>query len=558
MRQNMTLRILPLLVLGVFAGCNNGSSGGGPSTTAIEEAEPNDDATTANGLVVGETASGNVADGTDSDFWSIDLAADELISIEAFANRLDQATWATAGNFTKITVYDTDGTTALLEQSAEISDWGNDQDTDIDVFRAPAAGTYYVAVDVSDALSTGGDYLVTIKNVVLPTPVQFETELEGISGSNDTDATAEAIVPGTVFGFHVDDESDFYSFEVTEPVLLRFETRAFRNGAWKGGTYFDPEIHLYDPTVSNLFTDDDTYYYDSSIEYVATTAGTYFLEVQECCADGDSGYALIFEMTPLTDLSLVSEVEPNDTTGAAQVIQFGDMVEGNASGADDDFYSVACSAGDRIRIQVFDSDNSDDMADRVILDVLDSGTSSIALNNNGGLKVTRAILDSTDTYFIQVNAETSATDYRFIVTQIGSGFESEPNDLVADAGTFDADGHAAGVIDVNGDADLFEFSGTAGVPIVFSCLASTNSSPNGFSDLDDFGSTLVPLLKVLDATTAVLATSDANVGAAVGTIRGLDSTTLVFVPPTTGTFYLSVEDWDASSSDTHLYTVIMD
>jgi len=558
MRQNMTLRALPFLALGVFASCNNSSSGGGASALAIVEAEPNNDATTANGLVVGETASGAVADSTDSDFWSVDLAAGELISIEAFASRLDQATWTTAGNSTKITIYDTDGTTVLLEQSDEIFDWNSDQDTDVDLFRAPAAGTYYVAIDVGDGLVTGGDYLVTIENVTVPTPVQFETEAEAVDGDNNTDATAEAIVPGTVFGFHVDDGSDFYSFEVTEPSLLVFEIRGHRNGAWKADTYFDPEINLYDPAVNQLQNNDDTYYLDSSIEYIATTAGTYFLEVTECCAAGDSGYALSFEMTPLADMTLVTEVEPNDTTGTAQTIQFGDLVEGNASGADDDFYSVACSAGDRLQVKVFDDSNSEGPVDTVVVDVLDSGATQISLANGGDLRVTRSILDATDTYFIQVNNVTNPTDYRFVVTQVGSTFETEPNDLVADAGTFDADGHAAGVTDPAGESDLFAFTGTAGVPVVFSCFASDSSSPNGFFDLDDFGSSLVPLLEVQDASATVLATSDANEGTAVGVKRGLASTTLVFVPATTGTYYLSVTDSSASGGSTHLYTLTKD
>lgn len=558
MRQNMTLRALPLLALAAFASCNDSSSGGGGSTLAIAEVEPNNDSATANGLVVGESASGTVADSTDSDFWSVDLAAGELISIEAFASRFDQATWDAAGNSTKITIYDTDGTTVLLEQSDEILDWNSDQDTDVGLFRAPAAGTYYVAIDVADGLNTGGEYVVTIENVTVPTPVQFETEAEAVDGDNNTDATAEAIVPGTVFGFHVDDGSDFYSFEVTEPSLLVFEMHGHRNGAWKADTYYDPEINLYDSGLNNLFSDDDTYYLDSSIEYIASSTGTYFIEVTECCADGDSGYALSFSLTPLADMTLVTEVEPNDTTGAAQTIQFGDLVEGNASGADDDFYSVACSAGDRLQVKVFDDSNSEGPIDTVVVDVLDAGATQISLANGGDLRVTRSILGATGAYFIQVNSVTNPTDYRFVVTQIGSTFETEPNDLVADAGTFDADGHAAGVTDPAGESDLFEFTGTAGVPVVFSCFASDSSSPNGFFDLDDFGSSMTPVLEVQDATATVLATSDADFGTAVGVKRGLPSVTLVFVPETTGTFYLSVTDTTAAGGSDYFYTLTKD
>ena len=40
-----------------------------------------------------------------------------------------------------------------------------------------------------------------------------------VSGSNDAFGSAEAITPGRIKGFHVDDEMDYYSFTIAEPTV---------------------------------------------------------------------------------------------------------------------------------------------------------------------------------------------------------------------------------------------------------------------------------------------------------------------------------------------------
>lgn len=554
--KHFSLRTLCLgSALGLFAACNNGSSGGSAaSALVIDEVEPNNDSTTATALLVDEFGGGNVADNTDSDFWSVTLSAGEFITVEAFGARLDQATWDAAANAPRVTIYDTDGTTPLLVQDDETLNWNSDQDTDVELFRAPAAGTYYIGIDVANALNTGGDYLVTITNVTVQAPLQFEQELEGVSGTNDTDATAEPIVPGTIYGFHVDDEADFYSFDVAAPSVVTFEMRAHRNGVWGTDTYYDPEITLYDPTVTQLFNNDDSFYYDSSIEYLITTPGTYFIEVNECCDDGDSGYFMDFSLVEQADMTVVTEVEPNDVNGSAQAISYGDLVEGDNDGTNDDFYAITCNAGDRIFVKVFDLGNFEGALDNISIEIQDPLSAIVPDQDGSALQVSRTIVTATGTFFIKVST-VAATDYAFIVTRQSAGFESEPNDLIADTGTFDTNGQAAGLTDPAGESDLFEFTGTAGVPVVFHCLADESSSPNGFFEFDDFGSDMEPVMEVLDGTSTVLATSDATVGTAVGIRRGLASTSLVFVPPADGTYYLQVTEANAAGGATFYYVL---
>jgi hypothetical protein len=470
------------------------------------------------------------------------LTAGELVTIEVFGNRLDQTTWTAALNAAGVKVIDVDGATELLEQSDESFQWNPDQDTDVAAFRAPATGTYFLRVDVANAAATGGDYLLAVRDVGFAAPLQFEAEAEGVSGDNDTEATAEPITPGTVSGFHVDDESDFYSFTVTNPALVTFALFGHRDGAWKTDTYFDPEIVLEDPSFVVLDDNDDTFYLDSSIHRVLETPGTYFLEVTECCADGDAGYSFEFTLDEVSTLGPVAEVEPNDDQSTAQAVQFGDFAQGTIDTGEDDFYSIACNAGDRVYVQVFDIDNYELAADDVDVVIEDATPSVVPMKPaGGGLQFQRTILTSTGTFFVHVTPLNGLTDYALRVTQIPAAFESEPNDAVAAAGSFDAGRRAAGVIGTSGDVDLFAFQATAGVPVFFQCLAD-EVGPGGFDQTDDFGSDLDPVLTVLDAASSALSTADSSSGTTVGVNDGLSSVSLMFLPATTGTCFLKVED----------------
>ena len=74
---------------------------------------------------------------------------------------------------------------------------------------------------------------------------ELEAEPEGVTGLNDTSAAAQSITPGAVRGWHGNNEVDLYSFVVPAPAIVRFETIAYRNGAYAGGTaYYDPLLRL--------------------------------------------------------------------------------------------------------------------------------------------------------------------------------------------------------------------------------------------------------------------------------------------------------------------------
>jgi hypothetical protein len=535
--QSRTLASTLLLLL--FTGCGGGGGGGGgAASVTVDEIEPNDDAATAGLLALDEFGHGTVPDGSDTDFWMVDLAAGELVAIEVFANRMDQGGWSGGPNAARVTVLDTDGATVLLQQGALGFDWNADQDTDIHLFSAPAAGTYFLEIDVDDALLSGGEYLVTVSSTTLATPMQLELEPPGVSGANDSDLTAETIAPGTVSGFFVDDESDWYTFTLAQASLVTFTMHAHRSGVWQGDdSHYDSSIELLDSGLASLATNDDSFYLDSAIHHALTVPGTYFLKVGECCASGDSGYYLEFESTAL---AVTTEIEPNDSSGTAQTIQSGELVDADVVPGDDDFFAFVGSAGDAIQVEVFDSGNLQGALADVDVTLEDVAANVLPDDSGGELQTRRTILTGTGTFLVHVTSA-GATEYMLRLTQTAARFESEPNDVLANADAFDAGGRAAGVIDSAADHDLFSFHAFRGVPVVLSCLAD-DVGPNGFPSLDGFGSELDPVLTIKSSSGAILASADSTLGTAVGVVDGLATVTLAFLPPASGTYYVDVAD----------------
>jgi hypothetical protein len=407
-------------------------------------------------------------------------------------------------------------------------------------------------VEVDDAIATGGEYLIGVSAATLLAPLQLELEPPGFSGANDGELTAEPIVPGTVSGFFVDDESDWYSFTLTGASLVTFTMHAHRNGLWQGDdSHYDSRIDLLGPGMVLQASNDDTYYKDSALHHLLATPGTYFLEVNECCEFGDSGYFLEFTSTALA--GAVSELEPNDSTVSAQAVPFGELVTADASPGEHDYFAFACNAGDRIQVEVFDAGNLQGALADVVVSIENGAAAVLPDDAGGGLSIRRTILTSTGAYYVHVSCP-GTTAYALRVTQSPAGFESEPNDAVANAGTFDANGGAAGVIDAPADLDLFSFQATRGVPVVLSCLAD-DVGPHGFPALDGFGSDLDPILTITDAGGTILASSDASLGTAVGVVDGLATVTLAFLPPATGTYLAGVVDKNGSSGANFYYVL---
>ena len=135
--------LIPAALL--FAACSNSSGGGGGGNKkVVVEVEPND--TSAEALALGDDVPGvgDVATAGDVDFWSAALQAGWVIQVEVLATRATQAEWDANDNIPRLTLYDTDGTTRLLEHdnsgnTTTTGSWDWDKhDLDFPMFRVPA------------------------------------------------------------------------------------------------------------------------------------------------------------------------------------------------------------------------------------------------------------------------------------------------------------------------------------------------------------------------------------------------------------------------------------
>src|SRR6185295_1617075 len=209
--------------------------------------------------------------------------------------RLDQAGWS--GNPPSLRVLAPDGVTTLVQRDERSFGWGV-LDPDVPALRAEQAGPHCVVLAADDE-QPGGAYLLVVQELgVAPA---LELEPARAHGLNDAPGTAEELAPGTLYGFHVDDEDDWFRVHVAEPSLLTFAVLSQRNGVADGDDdTFDSELTLFDAARNAVASNDDGVFDDSFLGWLCTTPGDYFLRLGECCAQGDAPYFLIHEARPLS------------------------------------------------------------------------------------------------------------------------------------------------------------------------------------------------------------------------------------------------------------------
>lgn len=530
-------------------------------TTA--EVEPNDTSATALALAQGVVGIGDVTTPGDVDYWAVTVAADTAVKIELFGTRRDQNTWDLNANVPNIIVYDPDGTTMRVEHDYSgflpggSWSWGM-HDLDMPLLGVGVAGTYFIAISQDDPSLPGGTYGLKVTTVPM-SGVQVEAEAEGASGDNDTALTAEPLTPGTMVGFHVDGEDDYYTFHVSTPSTVRFELTAYRNGAWNGDDDdLDPEVYLYDTDGTTLlFSNDDTYFYDSGIQYQINTAGDYFFDVTECCGNGDTRYLLTYTITPVP---ATAESEPNDDTAGADSIAYGGSVKGTIDVGENDYFKFSGTKGDMVRLQVFDGSNGQGKAASVDIDLI--ATDGLTLLNTGGdgdYRTYTTILQETGTFYVHVSPGAALTDYRLELSRFKSStYESEPNNAIAEAGVLSTS--SSGVIDTAGDVDVFRFTATQDRFLTIAVYASNGpTDSDGFFEYSGHGSDLDPVLTITDAAGNPLASSTCTpVNSYTESVTdGLPTAAVSFVAPTSGTFYVNVESASGTGDAANYYVITL-
>ncbi len=551
------LLFLVLLIAVLVPGCPKSSDGDDLALTSflspVVEFEPNNSTLTASPVSSSGAGSGALTSAGDVDFWSVGAEAGTVIQVEMYAVRLDHAAWISAAAIPEMRLVAPDGTTELLRTQEDEFYWGN-HDLDLVSFRVVTTGTHFIRVSTNTGLA-GGKYAIAVRTLSYPA---FQSETE----TNDTFAAANPIVPGVVYAHHTDNEDDFYSFAVTVPTIVHFEMQAHRNAMFNNDDdYFDTEIELLDTNGTTvLLNNDDTYFYDSSIRFLLSTPGTYFLRVTECCGAGDADYFLVFSTTTVGS---TVETEPNDTEATGNTIAYGTIISADHA-ADDDFFRFSGAAGDMVRVFVFDLDNiqtaSADLAYALIAP--DGFTVVPSDYDDDDAQVLRAILPATGTYCIRVTGPAATTYALNLELFARTTFETETNNSQFTAGSFNSTGFASGVVDTDTDLDFFKVEAKAGelvTILVYADQPGSGDDSDGFFDFSGWGSTLQPRLRIMNGAGSFIADARTSLAAADPTtesiINGLATAQVSFIAPTAGTYYVVVSAENVPVSSSHIYAL---
>ncbi|KAF0244777.1 MAG: hypothetical protein FD180_2236 [Planctomycetota bacterium] len=543
--------------LGALSNPASGTTSAQPVQLTIEETEPNSTIDTATPLPIGTPGHGRLDTFDDVDFWSFGASAGDIIRVDLFSTRMTQQGWNTSDAIPILKILDAAGTELLRHDRAAWLD--GDHDLDVPLFRIPAAGTYFLRLQASNG-NAEREYAVLVQDV--PMTVTFEAEAAGASGANDTLATAEFVAgPATVYGWHVDGESDYFAFTASAGDILRLGITAYRNGIVQGPGYFNPRLWLYGPDGKKVEKVSSTVFHDVELAYYADVPGTYTVRViEDGGSAGEGPYFLAINAAPAQG---GFDVEPNDTPATANPVGYGTFVAGTTGSKDDDVFAFDAAAGDMIRVEVYDKVNSDAAKHDVGIELLASDGITVLPGEApaGAFNTFRSILTASGTHYLRFTGKGNGSFYAFrLVLFKDAAWETEPNDDPASPGALDAAGRAAGSVASAGDADAFGFTATATQLITLSVYAGRAAVPPG-SDGDDqrsgWGSTLSPRVTVRDAGGNVLAVSEnglANVSAESVT-NPLPTLEVSFIAPVSGAYTVTVEDATGAGSATKTYVI---
>jgi hypothetical protein len=578
---------LPLVLVLVLAACGHDSHhfhfdpgpspGPGPSPSigprAVDEIEPNDGPGTATPLGADDTGRGELHTPGDVDCWSFSATAGEIVQIELLAVRLDHAGWDAFCNVPRLFLLAPDGSGLLAhDPSGAFSGGWRDgrHDLDFPCFRIEETGTHRICIVPDDPLVAGGEYALTVRSAGI-SPIVVEAEGTGVSGANETPATAQVVADPplgavTIRGFHVDGETDVFAIDVPTESLVYLEVKAYANGVYReDDDYYDPFLELLESDGTTVLdANGDAFFRDPALSVVVTVPGTYYVRLtQDGMTTGDAPYFLTYVRRPLASAFL--ESEPNDTVLDAEPLDFGDAIDGNTSAADPDHFRFAGVAGDMVRIEFFELENHQGATAEVDVEVLaPDGVTVLARDVDegaGDLHFLRTILQQNGTHTVRVVGQAGGTRYAFALILFREArYETEPNDDRASADALGDDGAAAGVIAAAGDADFYRFQAASRELVTIDVFADRQQPPgsDGFRFLSGHGSALRPAVRIWSPAGALLAESTYSppLSACVtpeGVVQGLPTVQASFVAPSAGTYTVEVTDEAGAGGSTFTY-----
>jgi len=569
------LALASTLLLGVLPSCSyipglNGGGGGGggiktSDITVLEQEPANNDPSFAAFLHPGQPVRGDLSTVGDVDWYPIRVVKGATVRVELWATRLDQATWDAAGTVPKLSLCFPDPLTVFSEHSFRTGWTYGSLDFEMPAIQlSPTGPFYWIKVEPDLDGASGGRYVLRVSYLSFG-PGQHEKEAPTDVGDDDTPGTAQSIEPGVVNGFHRDGNDDCYALTVGGPSVLRLEVLAQRDGTPGDNLApYDALLRLFDVDGTTILKEnDDAFLLDPAMVIEVPAAGRYTVMVtQNPASTASSQYRLITSVTPAT---ATPETEPNDNTGSADTFAYGENVSGTIAPGEDDWFQFTGTAGDMVRLQVFDKNTSITATEAVSVTLVGSDGATPIPSHEGPLfQVLTTILTQSGTTYVHVQPDPAAlgpTTYRLELRRFKSStFETEPNDTVAQARAFPPGG-ASGVIGAAGDVDLYRFTAESHQIVTFDVFAGNAATgTDQQSEYSGHGSALAPLLTIRDGNGAALAQTTslpANGVYGEAVSDGLPTCAVAFVAPeTTHTFYIEVAAADGTGGPDHTYVLV--
>lgn len=563
MKPNSLLTTLAcLLALTLASGCGSGGSGGGggggtaasavaPVRTVLE-AEGNDTFDAANVIDPSIAGLGDLYEATDLDYWAFFGSAGSVVSVQVQSYIFDQAVWWDACNDMILQVYDVNRDLMFQHDNSDFS--GRALDLDIPMLYLENDGLYYVRLsNRNDA--PGGAYTIRWNQLSVG-PLQHEVEPYATAGLNDNEANAEPIEPGMLWGYHVDQEHDFFRFTVTETSIVDVDVTSYRNGKLNDNPrYYDPLVRLYQDGVGLVLSNDDYTYYDSGFS-AFLEPGDYFIDVFEYSGSQyDGEYFLELDITPVGPT--VSVVNNNSADMALPIVWNQRVVEEVQPGTDD-YYNFSARAGDLIHLRTWSGSTNVNSSQFVQVSVEHESGADTPLTV--GTYRHRFFAPWDGAYTLRISGS-EPTEYalQLILQQVGS-HELEPNNSFEEAPVLTRTQPRCGVIDADQDVDLYRFTANAEELVSLSVYAGRGVRSGHFNE-DRNGSVLRPRIRILDGEGQVLAEvvvpsiSGSCQGGAERVTNGIPTCEIAFVPNETNTYFVEVTSSNDSFSAAHTYSI---
>jgi len=551
-------------------------------------------------------------------YYKLNATVGQWVSIYGYSNRTDLGNWDTS---LRLQLIGPDGAT-VIARSGAISPDANAVDTSAQAY-IPATGTYYVKADQDQAGFSSGKFGLLMSFFTPPSgTLQLETEGAGVTGKNDTISTAQALTAGYVYG-HYDNTAtntstaDYYKITTSGVTKVHLELLGSRVGFSGANPVWDGVISLQDSAGNQLQRSDNSAFLDPVIDYVVTTAGTYYVRVTRAEYSTNTANAAYFlQYTPATITSTTLAATASNTTATAPLAAYGTEYRGSFTAGGTQYVAFNGTVGDVVRFVLEDSQalqnatatanpntvpntinasgpTTGDIAspapppDQVVLIAPDpspvpqpvpviqgtpssgtttssatmtstsptstsstsaaapggpvmvigpdptmpipvapppSGLDAVLLGTDGvtalaqgisngdptdfKLNTRQTILQATGKYFVKIT-NTAAGTFGFRIEKVsGTTREVEPNDTAATGTVIPVAGWASGAISSSTDKDHFKVHAEANQLVTVGVLAASGGGIG--TSTGDWGSSLVPVIEVRDASGNLVAATGAD------------------------------------------------